>query len=71
MKVIGGCKEANLSHAEAMIDQAATQGAEVIVLPKTMDLGWTHPSSHQEADLVPDGRRRVRGKDGSALAAHW
>jgi predicted amidohydrolase len=56
MQVAGGRKEANLKRAGAMIAKAAAGGADVILLPEAMNLGWTHPSSPQEADPVPDGR---------------
>lgn len=56
MKVLAGRKEENLAHAEAMIAQAAGQGAEVVLLPEAMNLGWTHPSARHEADAVPHGR---------------
>jgi predicted amidohydrolase len=56
MRVVGGRKEENLRHAEALTAQAAGQGAEVILLPEAMSLGWTHPSSRQQADTVPDGQ---------------
>jgi predicted amidohydrolase len=56
MKVGGGQKQKNLAHAEAMIGRATDEGADVIVLPEAMSLGWTHPVSRAEADEVPNGR---------------
>jgi predicted amidohydrolase len=56
MRVEGGRKEANLARAEALIARAAAEGAAVVVLPEAMSLGWTHPSSREQADEVPDGR---------------
>jgi predicted amidohydrolase len=56
MKVLAGRKEENLAHAEALIAQAADQGAEVILLPEAMNLGWTHASARHEADAVPHGQ---------------
>src|SRR5436309_10119886 len=56
MKVVGGRKEDNLRHAADLIALAAEQRADIVLLPEAMNLGWTHPSSHHEADPVPDGR---------------
>ena len=55
MEVAGGRKETNLAHAEALIEQAAAAGAQVLLLPETCDLGWTDPSCKVEAEPVPGG----------------
>ena len=55
MLVEGGAIERNLARAERMIAQAAAAGADMVLLPETMDLGWTHPSAVSEAQPVPDG----------------
>ncbi|MEM7147736.1 MAG: carbon-nitrogen hydrolase family protein [Verrucomicrobiota bacterium] len=55
MGVVGGDREGNVGRAVALIGEAAGGGAEVAVLPECMDLGWTHPSSEELADEIPDG----------------
>lgn len=67
MQVTGGQKQKNLAHAEARIAEAARAGAQVILLPEALNLGWTDPSAACEAELIPDGEscRRL-----SALARH-
>lgn len=55
MQVEPGDKPRNLQHALELIRQAARQGAEVIVLPEAMTLGWTHPSAKGGGDAIPDG----------------
>lgn len=55
MRVEGGQKQRNLQHARELIDRAAEQGAEVVLLPEAIPLGWTHSSARKEADAVPDG----------------
>lgn len=55
MYVVGGDKEHNLNHACELIDEAAAHGSKIIVLPETMDLGWTHPSSTTNAEPIPEG----------------
>ena len=55
MLVEPGCKESNLARAEQRIAEAARRGAEVVLLPEAMPLGWTHPSARTEADAVPAG----------------
>lgn len=56
MTVVGGDRKANLAHAKKMIDKAASQNADVILLPEAMDLGWTDPSALREALPVPEGQ---------------
>jgi len=51
--VEGGEPERNLARAERMIAEAATVGCELILLPETLDLGWTHPSALSEAQPIP------------------
>ncbi len=55
MRVEGGRKESNLRRAAAGISAAAAGGAQVVVLPEAMPLGWTHPSARDEAERVPEG----------------
>lgn len=56
MKVVGGDRDANLVHAGEMIAEAARQGAQFILLPEAMDLGWTDPSALTDAEPVPEGK---------------
>lgn len=49
MQVLPGNLRANLARASELIDEAATNGANLLVLPEAFDLGWTHPSSRQLA----------------------
>lgn len=55
MKVTGGNLEENLQRAETMVKEAASNGADIALLPECMDLGWTHPSSLTKATSVPHG----------------
>lgn len=55
MEVRGGEPDWNLRHALKQIAEAAAQGAEVVLLPECMDLGWTHPSSLTQAEPIPEG----------------
>src|SRR4051812_3314427 len=55
MHVEGGDQEGNLERAAHLVDEAVRAGAQVVLLPETMDLGWTHPSARTGADAVPDG----------------
>ena len=63
MLVEPGQKLANLSRAEQRIAEAALRGADIVVLPEALTLGWTHPSARTLADEVPDGEScaRLRG----------
>lgn len=62
MRVDGGRKEENLARAEERIAEAARGGAQVVLLPEALTLGWTHPSAAHEAEPIPEGepRRRLR-----------
>ena len=55
MLVEPGQPDANLTRAEERIAVAAARGAEVVLLPECLDLGWTHPSAHELATAIPDG----------------
>lgn len=55
MFVEPGEKQANLERAESWIAEAGGRGAEVVVLPEALSLGWTHPSARTEADEIPNG----------------
>jgi predicted amidohydrolase len=68
MLVEGGRKEANLRRAIDRIQQAAAAGAQVVVLPEAMTLGWTHSSANTDADEVPDGACCLRLRE--AARAH-
>lgn len=60
--VEGGEPERNLGRAEEMIVDAARQECDLILLPETLDLGWTHPSALDEAEAIP-GCRSQRVSD--------
>jgi predicted amidohydrolase len=55
MKVEGGNRAGNLAHAEKKIAEAVANGAQVILLPEAMDLGWTHPSALTDAQSISKG----------------
>lgn len=56
MRVVGGELETNLAHAAEMIAEAAENGAQIVLLPEAMDLGWTDPSALTMAEPVPGGK---------------
>lgn len=60
MRVAGGAKEANLARAARFIADAAKAGAQVVLLPETLNLGWTHRSARDAADGIPDGETCTR-----------
>lgn len=55
MLVEPGRPRENLARAETRIAAAAAAGAEVVLLPECLDLGWTHPSARELAGGVPHG----------------
>ena len=60
MLVEPGEKQANLARAESWIAQAAAGGAQAVVLPEALTLGWTHPSARTLADEIPGGESCAR-----------
>jgi predicted amidohydrolase len=55
MRVDGGAFRQNVERAVARVEQAATAGAQIVVLPECLDVGWTHPSSSSFAGEIPAG----------------
>lgn len=51
--VEGGEPERNLERAGKLIQKAAQEQCDLILLPETMDLAWTHPSAKNEAQPIP------------------
>ncbi len=56
MHVVVGALDANLEHAGEMIAEAAEHGAQLVLLPEAMDLGWTDPTALTMAEPVPAGK---------------
>ncbi|MCB9225542.1 MAG: carbon-nitrogen hydrolase family protein [Chitinophagales bacterium] len=56
--VEGGEPERNLERAQKMIEKSAAQGVDLVLLPETLDLAWTHPSAYNEAEPIPGERSR-------------
>jgi len=56
VKVTGGQVAANLRRAERAIAAAAAAGAQVVLLPEAMDLGWTYPRARRRATPLAGGR---------------
>lgn len=53
MLVEGGALEANLARATEMVARAAAEGCALVLLPETLDVGWTHPSAVELATPIP------------------
>src|SRR5690242_19999105 len=48
-----GCPQANLDSAADAIQQAASQGCRLVVLPECLDFGWGDPSARELAQPIP------------------
>jgi predicted amidohydrolase len=55
MLVEGGRKEENVRRAVERIHRASLTGAQIVVLPEALTLGWTHRSAQTEGDEIPGG----------------
>ncbi len=53
MLVEPGEVDRNLRRATAMIQRAAQADCHLVVLPECLDVGWTHPNSHQLSQPIP------------------
>lgn len=60
MLVEPGEPERNLARAEQQIGEAASRGAEVVLLPECLDCGWTHHSARELATEIPRGQSAQR-----------
>ena len=54
--VEGGEPERNLTRALKSIKDSKLLNCDLVILPETLDLGWTHPSSQREAEIIPGPR---------------
>lgn len=54
--VEGGESERNLNRALNAIIESKEQNCDLVVLPETLDLGWTHPTAQIEAEIIPGPR---------------
>jgi predicted amidohydrolase len=71
MRVIPGAKQRNLAHAADCIARAAAGGAEVVLLPEALPLGWTDPSARAEADAIPEGTSCVGLREAARKHGVW
>jgi predicted amidohydrolase len=51
--VEGGEPDRNLERAAKLVRQAKTEGCDLVLLPETLDLAWTHPSAFTESEPIP------------------
>lgn len=51
--VEGGEPERNLERAAKLVRQAKAENCDLVLLPETLDLAWTHPSAFNEAEPIP------------------
>ena len=56
MRIQPGRKDQNIAEAVQAIDSSQQlYGADVVLLPEALPLGWTHSSARKQADAIPDG----------------
>jgi predicted amidohydrolase len=60
MFVEGGARTPNLQRAEERIAESVENGADIVLLPEAMDLGWAHPSARTDAQSIPGGETCAR-----------
>lgn len=52
MYVEPGDLQKNLEHADDLMAQSAAGGADFVLMPEVLDLGWTHPSAKLSGELL-------------------
>jgi len=55
MRVVGADRDGNLGRAARMVAAGARAGAQVVLLPEALDLGWTSPKARELAGPIPSG----------------
>jgi predicted amidohydrolase len=55
IRVQPGRRRENMENAITAIDVSQRGGADMVLLPEALPLGWTQPSAREEAEPVPDG----------------
>lgn len=60
MLVEPGRPERNLARAIDRIAEASRNGANLILLPEALDLGWTHPATSAATHEIPNGEYSQR-----------
>lgn len=71
MRVVGGQPATNLARAAEVIAEAAQNGADVILLPEALDLGWSHPSTAELATAIPSGESCIQLAESAQKHAVW
>ncbi|MCW3127501.1 MAG: hypothetical protein JWO03_3159 [Bacteroidetes bacterium] len=51
--VEGGEPDRNLERAAKLVRQAKAENCDLVLLPETLDLAWTHPSALAESEPIP------------------
>ena len=57
--VEGGEPNRNLERALESIEECKRLCCDLVILPETLDLGWTHPSAFSEAQEIPGQRSQI------------
>ncbi|AMY10655.1 (R)-stereoselective amidase [Luteitalea pratensis] len=66
LRVDPGERAATLTRALQRIDDAARRGADVVLLPEALPLGWMAADTHARADAIPDGTTCVAFREAAA-----
>ena len=68
LRVEPGAREATLAHALRRIDEAARHGADLILLPEALPLGWMAADTRECAEAIPDGPTCAAFREAAARA---
>ncbi len=66
--VLPGDRTGNLARALAAIDEAARHGADLVLLPEALPLGWMAQDTGKHAEAIPDGPTCLALRDAAACA---
>src|SRR5690242_11834155 len=66
LRVDPGQRDATLARALQRIEMAADEGANIVLLPEALPLGWMAADTRAGADAVPDGATCTAFRDAAA-----
>ena len=68
LHVLPGDRAGNLARALAAIDEAARHGADLVLLPEALPLGWMAQDTREHAEAIPDGPTCLAFREAAARA---
>lgn len=68
IRVLPGDRHANFARAVQAIEEAARHGADIVLLPEALPVGWLDGATRAAADAIPDGPMCLAFRDAARHA---